>query len=128
VAIDVFSFLDTGGIAIDGVERLYLGDQQVGTGAGVLAGLSDGSYRRESVEIDFRLGHATETAYQPACNTACPASGRPTTAATACVTGMVTWKPVKAKDYQKRYPNGQPALDWWRVGSACSIGATSLNR
>jgi hypothetical protein len=118
VAVDVFSFLDTGGIAIDGVERLYLGDQQVGTGAGVLAGLSDGTFGGSAVAIDFRLGHATETAFSQLV-TLLPGVWTTSHRGDGVVTGMVTWKPVKAKDYQKRYPNGQPALSlvarWQRV-------------
>jgi hypothetical protein len=118
VAVDVFSFLDTGGVAIDGVERLYLGDQQVGTAAGVLAGLSDGSFGGSAVAVDFRLGHATETAFSQLV-TLLPGVWTTNHRGDGVVTGMVTWKPVKAKDYQKRYPNGQPALSlvarWQRV-------------
>jgi hypothetical protein len=125
VAIDVYVFLDTGGVAIDGVEFLYLGDQRVGTAAGVVTGLPDGTYAEASVEIDFRLGLATETAFA---QIVALLPGIWTTAhrGDGCVTGMVTWQPVKADKYQERYPNGQPSLSlvarWqrcfdWRDGA-----------
>jgi hypothetical protein len=118
VAIDVFSILDTGGNAIDGAERFYLGDQQVATAVGIVTGLADGSYASASVEIDCRLGLATETAYSQLI-TLLPGVWTTNHRGDGCVTAMVTWQPVKAKDYQKRYPNGQPALSmvarWLRV-------------
>jgi hypothetical protein len=118
VACDAYAFVETGGNAIDGVEKLYLGDQVVATAAGVITGLADGTYGVAAVEIDFRLGHATETAFSQLVSLL---SGTWTSAhrGDGVVTGMVTWKPVKAKDYQKRYPNGQPPLSmvarWLRV-------------
>jgi hypothetical protein len=117
-AVDVFTYVYTRGIPIDGVERVYLGDKQVGTGAGVVSGLADGQFGRASVEIDFRLGAATETAYSQLTSIL---SGIWTTAhrGDGCVTGMVTWKSVKSKDYQEVYPNGQPPLSlvarWLKV-------------
>jgi hypothetical protein len=117
-AVDVFSLLDTGGNAIDGAERFYLGDQQVATGAGVVTGLADGTYAGLAVEIDFRTGLATETPYSQLI-TLLPGIWTSNHRGDGVVTAMVTWKAVKAKNYQKTYPNGQPALSmvarWLRV-------------
>lgn len=118
VAIDVYAVHETGGVPIDGVERFYLGDQNVATGAGVVTGLADGAYAGASVEIDFRTGHATETAFSQVV-TLLPGVWTSSHRGDGVVTAMVTWQAVKSKDYQKRFPNGQPSLSmvarWQRV-------------
>lgn len=117
-AVDIFALLETGGNPIDGVEKLYLGDQVVATGTGVVAGLADGSYGGGAVEIDFRSGAATETAFSQVV-ALLPGVWNSDHRGDGCVTAMVTWAPIKAKDYQKTYPNAQPALSmvgrWLRV-------------
>lgn len=117
-AVDVFAILETGGNPIDGVEKLYLGDQVVATAAGTVTGLPDGTYGDLSVSIDFRLGEGTETAFSEVV-AALPGVWTDDHRGDGCVTACVLWKSVKAKDYQKVYPNGQPALSmvarWLRV-------------
>jgi hypothetical protein len=117
VAVDVYSFLHTSGNAIDGIERYYLGDQQVATTTGGVTGLSDGTYSGGNVSIDSRLGHATETAFSL---TSLLGSVWDTNhRGDGVVSGLVVWEPVSSKDYQKVNPNGQPALSlvarWLRV-------------
>lgn len=134
VAVDVFAFFDTMGIPYDGIERVYLGDNQVGTGAGVVSGLADGAFGSSAVEIALRLGAQTETSYSQVTtllgSTVWDSSHR----GDGIVSGMVTWKPVKSKNYLKVYPNGQPSLrivartqrcfDWRVGGQSVSNPAT----
>jgi hypothetical protein len=123
VALDIFSFIDTGGFPIDGIEKFYLGDQVVATSTGTVSGLADGAYGMSAVAIDARLGEATETAFSQAMS-ALPGVWTSAHRGDGVVTGMVAWQPVKAKDYQQVYPNGQPACRSWRAGSRSSTGAT----
>lgn len=108
VAGDAFVFHDNWWAPIDSIEGVYLGDDRVANGAGVLAGLPDGTYSDGKVEVDFRLGNRIETAFSQLVNLFGSWSNAHRGDGNA--TGMVTWQPVKSADYTKYYPKGQPAL------------------
>jgi hypothetical protein len=110
VACDAYAFIQTGGFPIDGVETLYLGDKAVASAAGVVAGLADGQFGSGAVEIDFRLGAATETTYAQLVTALGADIWTDDHRGDGVVTAMTTWAPVKSKDYQQTFPNGQPGL------------------
>lgn len=103
-ACDVYALCDG---RIDGYERFYLGDNQVATATGIVAGLPDGAYKSPTVEIDARLGLPTETAYSQLV-ALLPDQWTADHRGDGVATMMVTWKEARTKDYQEIYPNGQP--------------------
>lgn len=105
VAVDVYAIHD-GRIA--GPLFFFLGDQTVALTRGVLGGLDGGAYSENAVQIDYRLGLPTETAFSQV--TSLIPAWDATHRGDGVATAMVTWQPVKSKDYLKVYPNGQPAL------------------
>lgn len=108
VAGDAYAFMDCWWAPIEGTEGLYFGDDRVARGAGIVAGLPDKSYTDGKVEIDIRLGNRVNTAFSQliALFPSVTAKSR----GDGVVTAMVTWQPVKSKNYTIYYPKGQPGL------------------
>jgi len=113
-AVDVYAIHDCPVAPIDSISGMYLGDDRVinesgGDGPGTVAKLPDGTYDNDKVQIDYRLGQRTETAYSEAIATL-PGSWDASHRGDGVCSGMVIWGPVLAKNYSKIYPKGQPSL------------------
>lgn len=109
VAGDVWFFHDNWWAPAAGIDGFYLGDDRVANTRGVVVGLPDGTYTDGKVEIDFRLGARVESAYSQLV-ALFPGTWTTSHRGDGVSTGMVTWQPVKAANYNKIYPKGQPAL------------------
>jgi hypothetical protein len=106
VAVDVWAFHDG---RIDGIERYYLSDKQVTINAsGFVIEGADGAYGDgDTIQIGTRLGLDSETAFSEVI-AAVPEVWTTDHRGDGIVTGCMVSKPVKAKNYNKVYPQGGP--------------------
>lgn len=105
-AVDAWAFHDG---LIDGIERYYLGDHQVYlNGASfVLPDADDAFGDGDTIEIGVNLGTGTETAFSSVVARMAGIWGSDHRGDGVC-TGFMISKPVKAKNFNKIYPQGGP--------------------
>lgn len=103
-AADAYGFLDE---RADGIEGYYLNDDIVTLTGNIVDEGADGRYRGGAISLYINMGLETETAFT-ALTALMPTIWTVDHRGDGVVTGALTAKAVKDKDFLETYPNGVP--------------------
>lgn len=101
-AVSVWAYMDG---QADGVERVYLNDEQVTISGGVVQALPDKKYQGGNVRAGYTLGSLTNTAFS-AVMSVLPGKWTVNHRGDGVVTGYLILNPEKDKYYLETYPQG----------------------
>lgn len=103
-AADAYAFLDS---RADAIEGYYMNDDIVTLTGSVVDAGADGRYKDGAINLYVNMGLDTETAFT-ALTTLLPTIWTSNHRGDGVVTGALTAKAVKDKDFLETYPNGVP--------------------
>jgi hypothetical protein len=106
VTVDVLAFLDGRSHAVG---QVYLNDDKVTLGSGVVQELDDGRYKTGKVTAGFNLGLPTETAFAPVVQQL-PGIWTDSHRGDGITSGYLIKQPVKSDDFLEVYPQGDQVV------------------